>query len=233
MDVLGVLGQEAAEVERLVHAADLAAPVASCPGWTVHDLVTHLGAVHRWAAAATRTPSDGPAPADPREPHGLDGPALARWYAAGAADLVEALSVDVDRSCWTLARPSTVGFWRRRQLHETVLHRWDLQTALGRPARMDAEVALDGIDEVLTVMLPRQVRLGRVEESSSWVRLRVDGQDRVLASSPHRDSEPVAGVVGDGPTVLLLLWGRLGLDRVVVDGDRGRLEEVLRGALTP
>ncbi|CAM5496820.1 hypothetical protein TPAU25S_00705 [Tsukamurella paurometabola] len=25
--------------------------VPSCPGWTVRDLIVHLGAVHRWAAA--------------------------------------------------------------------------------------------------------------------------------------------------------------------------------------
>jgi uncharacterized protein (TIGR03083 family) len=233
VDVLNVLIQETAQVERLVHGADLAAPVGSCPGWTVYDLVTHLGAIHRWAAAATRASSDGPEPADPEEPQELDTTALARWYAVGAAELVDALSVDVARSCWTLAQPHTVGFWRRRQLHETVLHRWDLQTALGQPSRIDAEVALDGIDEVLTVMLPRQVRLGRVEESSLWVRLRVDRQDRVLATSARRDPQPVATVLGDAQTILLLLWGRLGPERVVVDGDRDMLQEALRGALTP
>ena len=233
MDVLSVLVQETAQVERLVRNADLTAPVASCPGWTVYDLVTHLGAVHRWAAAATRTASHGPVPADPPEPQGLDGKALARWYAAGADQLLEALSGDPDRSCWTLAEPRTVAFWRRRQLHETVLHRWDLEIALGRPSRVDAEVALDGIDEVLTVMLPRQVRLRRLEESLLWVRLRVDGHDRALALSAGRSPRPVATVAADAVTILLLLWGRLGLDSVSVDGDREALDEVLRGALTP
>ncbi|WP_448612456.1 maleylpyruvate isomerase family mycothiol-dependent enzyme [Geodermatophilus sp. URMC 60] len=230
--MLSVLAQETAQVERLVRDADLTAPVASCPGWTVYDLVIHLGAVHRWAAAATRTPRDGRVP-DPEEPQGLDDTVLARWYASSAAELVEALSIDPDRSCWTLAEPRSVGFWRRRQLHETAVHRWDLEQALGRPALIDAEVALDGIDEVLTVMLPRQVRLRRVKESSRWVRLRVGGQHRVLASSASRDPQPVATVAADAATVLLLLWGRLGLDSVSVDGDRGALEEVLRGALTP
>jgi hypothetical protein len=56
VDLLDVLVREAAQVERLVRDADLAAPVAACPGWTVYELVTNLGAIHRWAAAATRTP---------------------------------------------------------------------------------------------------------------------------------------------------------------------------------
>lgn len=59
MDMLDLLARETAQVERLVRDADLAAAVAACPGWTAYDLVTHLGAIHRWAAAATRTPPDG------------------------------------------------------------------------------------------------------------------------------------------------------------------------------
>jgi len=231
--MLGALVQETLHVERLVRDADLAAFVPSCPGWTVYDLATHLGAIHRWAAAATRTPHDGRTPDDPEEPQGLDGADLANWYAAGAAELVDRLFVDPDRSCWTLGQPHTVGFWRRRQLHETALHRWDLQNALGQPARMDVDVALDGVDEVLTTMLPRQLRLRRVEESSRWVRLRVDGRDRVLALSASRDAQPVATVTADASTVLLLLWGRLSLDSVSVDGDRTACDDILRGALTP
>jgi mycothiol maleylpyruvate isomerase-like protein len=42
--------QETAQVGRLVRDADLTAPVPSCPGWSVYDLVIHLGAVHRRAA---------------------------------------------------------------------------------------------------------------------------------------------------------------------------------------
>jgi uncharacterized protein (TIGR03083 family) len=230
--MLNVLVQEAAQVERLVRDADLMAPVAACPGWTVYDLVTHLGAIHRWAAAATRTPPDAHLP-EPEEPSGLNAPALADWYAESTAELVKALSSDPEQVCWTLAPPRTVGFWRRRQAHETVVHRWDLEKALGRPARIDADIALDGIDEVLSVMLPRQVHLRRLEESSRWIRLWVDGQDRALASSAGRDLQPVATVVGDASAVLLLLWGRVGLDSVSVFGNREAAEDLLRGALTP
>jgi len=232
MDMLDELTEETARVQQLALDADLGAAIAACPGWTAYDLVAHLGAIHRWAARATRTPPDGLVP-DLEEPHGLTGSALAGWYATSAAELAEALSVDADRPCWTLAAPGTVRFWRRRQLHETVVHRWDLETALGRSARIHAAVALDGIDEVLTAMLPRQVRLRRVEESSRWVRLRVDGQDRALASSAAHDPQPVATVGGDASSILLLLWARLGLDALSVDGDRHALEEFLAGALTP
>jgi uncharacterized protein (TIGR03083 family) len=233
MDMLSALVQETHQVEQLVRDADLAVLVPSCPGWTAYDLVTHLGAIHRWAAAATRTPHDGRMPDDPEEPQGLDGADLASWYSVSAAELLETLSVDPDRSCWTLGQPHSVGFWRRRQLHETAVHRWDLQNALRKPARMDVDIALDGVDEVLTTMLPRQLRLRRVEESSRWVRLRVNGRDRVLALSARCDAHPVATVTADASTVLLLLWGRLTLDNVSVDGDRKACDDILRGALTP
>lgn len=95
--MLDVLARETVQVEQLVRDADLAAAVAACPGWTAYDLVTHLGAIHRWAAAATRTPPDGLVPGL-EESQSLDATALAGWYAASAAELLEALSIDPDRA---------------------------------------------------------------------------------------------------------------------------------------
>ena len=40
---------EAARLVELVTGADPSTPVTTCPGWTMADLVTHVGTVHRWA----------------------------------------------------------------------------------------------------------------------------------------------------------------------------------------
>ena len=232
MDHLDVVRRESDRVEQFVRAApDLDAPVPSCGDWTSYDLVTHLGGVHRWAAAATRVPPDGRVPGV-EEPQGLDAAALADWFAEGAATLVEALSGDPDQPCWTLAEPRTVASWLRRQAHETTVHRWDLESALGLPAVIDPEVAVDGVDEVLSVMLPRQVRLGRARVSSRWVRLVVDGREVPLATGPDRDPAPVATVRGGASEVLLLLWGRGGAG-LSVEGAADALTDFLRGAVTP
>lgn len=51
MDHLGVLGQEGERLARAA-AADLGAPVPSCPGWSATDLVVHLGEVSLTAGLA-------------------------------------------------------------------------------------------------------------------------------------------------------------------------------------
>ena len=51
-----------AAVDRMAvwsHAAGPDAPVPTCPGWTVRDLLAHQGMVHRWATAVVRAdPAD-------------------------------------------------------------------------------------------------------------------------------------------------------------------------------
>src|SRR4029450_13488361 len=76
-------------------------------------------------------------PADPPEasffadPPGDD--ALVGWFRAGHATLVDALSAaDPALDCWTfLPAPSPLGFWARRQAHETAIHRVDAQGPAG------------------------------------------------------------------------------------------------------
>src|SRR5215469_14741302 len=64
MDVGEHLGQLERDGVRLADSAtDLTAAVPPCPQWTVRDLVTHLGGVHRWVAP---TPTCGATPSSPR-----------------------------------------------------------------------------------------------------------------------------------------------------------------------
>src|SRR5215210_12996 len=87
--------EAAAQLELLVAAitglldeADLRAPVPSCPGWTVADLVNHLGQTHLWAEHCIRVKdpelSEVVAPVADRE-------ALAVWYAQCAGLLIKTL----------------------------------------------------------------------------------------------------------------------------------------------
>ena len=85
--------------------AGLDAPVPSCPGWLVRDLLGHLGFVHRWAAGHVTGRSDqalaalrseellGLAPADE---------SLPGWFRQGHAALVRALQdAPPELDCWT------------------------------------------------------------------------------------------------------------------------------------
>jgi uncharacterized protein (TIGR03083 family) len=136
--------------------ADLEGSVPSCPGWTVADLITHVGGTWGWAAAIVRTGtrSDFPSP-----PEGHDRAELFDWAAEQGHQVVDALKdSDPDSDCWTFGLPRSRLFWFRRQALETAVHAWDAERATGQPEPIDADLATDGIDEFLAVMLPRQVK---------------------------------------------------------------------------
>jgi uncharacterized protein (TIGR03083 family) len=200
-------------------------PVAACPGWTVRDLVGHLGGVHRWAREIILTGKPG---AEPR-PEGD----LAAWFAEGADALIETLTTaDPAASAWSFTTDRTVGFWRRRQALETVVHRWDAQSAVGEPERIAPALAAEGIWEVAELMLPRQVAKRRIPP--------LPGPIRVVATDVEAtyvlgEGEPGATVRAPAEVLLLLLWQRADPadPRLQIEGDAELADAVLRLALAP
>lgn len=223
--------------------ADPHAPVPTCPGWDVTALVEHLGGVHLWAEEAART-----ATRPERMPsHEDDGRTLADWYADAADILLDTLArLDVAAPAWTFADGDrTVGFWRRRQLHETLVHAADLALA-GRQvgdlsaqelyAGVDPDVAADGIAELLEVFLPRMARGasqgGRVSDvipapapivltatdaDVSWT-LRATDSEFTATSGASADA--VAALAGPAADLNLAMWRRAGWDRIDRGGDQ-------------
>jgi hypothetical protein len=79
--------------------------------------------------------------------------------AAGAARLAATVQqAGPDARVWTWADDQTAGFWLRRMVHETVIHRADAALALRRAT----EIASDGITELGT----REVAGERAEAGS-------------------------------------------------------------------
>ncbi len=150
------------------------APVPTCPGWTVRDLLAHQGMVHRWATAVVRGE-------DPREVDDAaleaEGRAVADpvgWLLDGAAPLVDALqSAPDDLAAMTFLKeaPSARAFWARRQCHETTVHALDALSALQRrPLRADDvwltdALAADGVDELLVGFWQRRTKGPRSESA--------------------------------------------------------------------
>ena len=54
-----------------------------------------------------------------------------------------------DVRAWTWSDDRTVGFIRRRQAHEALIHRLDAELAAGAVTRLDPELAADGVHEAL------------------------------------------------------------------------------------
>jgi uncharacterized protein (TIGR03083 family) len=153
-----------ADAERFAAAVrhgPLDAPIAACPGWDLRSLTSHMGQVQRWArhSAANAAPPES-FDAFAADPH-LDAEGLAQWLAQGTADLVDVLrTIDLDGPTWHPFPVPRIGrVWPRRQAQEISIHRWDAEHAAGiSPAPIDPELASDGIDEYLHLVLPRLVK---------------------------------------------------------------------------
>jgi len=221
----------------LLEAAPLEAPVPSCPEWTVERLARHLGGVHSWVTGLILGSDDGLLT---RPARGSDPVTLRAWYRGSAALLLRVL-VETDPAAVVTTfddQPGPAAFWFRRQVHETAVHTWDLGTALGQDLGYDEDLALDGIDEVVTVFFPRQVRLGRIPPLGTGSRVVPDGpaQSWVLAGDGTTSAASAATELsGPADALLLALWGRVGLDdpRLNVRGDREAAASVLTAGIVP
>ena len=189
--------------------------VPSCPGWSLTDLVAHVGSYHRWAADLLRDASP-----QPRAPYTLRPDAdvsLAEWYRASLELLLEAVdSTEPDTPMWTVTTDQTAGAWCRRQAHDLTIHRWDAQHARGHPEPIQPERAADFIDELFEAALPYILPfLGRPAPARSLAVRSADGsyyrRIDAVTGQPHLslDQTPADATLTGTPSELLLaLWRR-------------------------
>lgn len=232
-----------------------AVPVPTCPDWTVADLTWHLAETqHFWASIvggnlATPTAVIGlPRPEDGR---------LVDIAGEQSARLVAELGrKGAGEPCWSWHdQGRSVGWVRRRQAHEVLIHRVDAELAMeaigaGTSTPVDEELATDGIDEMLRVMLD-------ASETPEWARFEADGPslriqvpDRswrvrlgrfigtdsddtdhdlpALVVDDETDSAVDATIEGSASEIDLWLWRRGSLDRASVDGDSSAVQQLQR-----
>src|SRR5499427_9218735 len=137
---------------RAVAPTDLNAAVPTCPGWTVADLTRHVGEVYLHKTLAMREGAE-PEPWPPAELAAEEPLALLdRAYAGLRAEFASRKPTDPAGSWY--APDQTVGFWIRRMAQETVIHRIDAELGTRQPvAPVPADLAVDGIDELLRIFL--------------------------------------------------------------------------------
>jgi uncharacterized protein (TIGR03083 family) len=224
----GYVGLLRADAARLREVADagLDEPVPSCPGWQVSDVVAHTAQVYLHKVACTRLRAEpDPWPPDEhaaREPRELFDEALSELL-----DLFATAGPEAASFTWWPPDQS-VGFWMRRMALETAVHRLDAELAHDMVTPVDPALAVDGIDELLVMMIagddwaehgttePVDATLRLISGGRTWT-AQVDADAIIIDRSAA--GEAAVEVTGEPAEVFSWLWGRTGVERLAIEGD--------------
>lgn len=152
MDFTAALIAENTAFAELLRDADLSTPVPTCPGWTLEQLLRHVGRGERWCTAIVAQRAT--EMVDPRTVPGGKPPAgqsdKIAWLHEGIQALVSAVDrTGADTTVWTFIGPRPAGWWIRRRANEIAVHRADAAIALDTDFQIDPELAADVITEWL------------------------------------------------------------------------------------
>lgn len=241
-DLLSLIEDRSAALRAAVAGTPVQARVPGCPDWSLHDLVAHLGEVQRsWAVVVAADPADGP-PDDDAVPGRTPHSDLLTWSAESTAVLVAALrAAGPERACWTWwgasSAPSSSGAVARHQVQEAAVHARDAQEAAGHAEPLPGPIAIDSVDEFLTVSLgssgpwpypPVRIAL-RASDGPEWL---VDLGDKGSAvagadGGTGIQPEPAVSLTGSASDLLLVLYARLGPEAVQISGDQRLVRQLI------
>ena len=218
--------RETGAFARVLMKGDTGAQVPTCPDWTLLDLAKHVGGVMGFWSHVLAEGMGRPKPEILDEP----GPAPAMWFTTIASALVgelKAARADTEVYTWN-PKDHSAAFAARRMAHETAVHRFDAQMAIGSPQPIDPELAADGIEEIF-VMVEAWPESGRGEgqtlhlhsaEGNEWlIAMNADGLE--VRREHAKGDLALKGAVSD---LELLLYGRPPVGEVERFGDDAVLD---------
>lgn len=200
---INYLAHLARDSARFVEVLRRTAPqdrVPTCPEWDAGDLLRHLAEVQWfWATIVGRGLT---AYADVEDldnggrPGDRDG--LFAFFDQASADLHHTLrATSPDSPAWTWCEDQSVGFIRRRQAHEALIHRIDAELTAGDRTPMDADLSTDGVDEALRFIDSGLRSWGRViDEPAQTIRVETTDTNQSWLVTLGR----LTGIADDGTT---------------------------------
>jgi uncharacterized protein (TIGR03083 family) len=182
LDYVAHLTADSARFATVVGDLPPSAAVPSCPEWNADDLLWHLAEVQWFWGTVVREQLSGPEAEQLKPARPADRAGLAGFYDRASHDLRDILAATPPSApAWTWSEDRTVGFIRRRQAHEALIHRIDAELAAGDRTGMDPQLSADGVDEVLRVMYgyppawgiftpqTQPLRLRATDTADSWL----------------------------------------------------------------
>jgi uncharacterized protein (TIGR03083 family) len=147
------------------------------------------------------------------------GAAVLAWYADGLQPMRSAFDgADLDVTVQTWAGEQPRRWWLRRLTHETAVHRWDVDAATDPSVvvPIEVELAIDGVDELFELFLPRfadglvgpeatmHLHATDAAVAGEWtVRFTTNGVEVT-----HEHTRGDVAVRAPASELLLLLWNR-------------------------
>lgn len=169
--------------------------VPQYPGWTLADLASHTASIHgRTVLICEELPEE--RVSAPRLPEGED---PIDWYDETLEKMLAALrDMDPETPCWAFGPDQNLGFWERRMVIETGMHRWDAEQAIGRDEKLTDRVVVNALDEFPIMWQPHMGELPTLEVvatdlDGSWV---------------YGEGEPEHTIEGTGSDIYLRLVSR-------------------------
>jgi uncharacterized protein (TIGR03083 family) len=258
LDYLGHLARESARFGEVLRDPPDGHRVPTCPDWDVVDLLWHLGEVQWfWGSVVRQRLLEGADVEALEAQRPADRAGIHAFFERASRDLLAALTAaSPDDPAWTWSTDHTVGFIRRRQAHEALIHRLDAELTVGRRTPMDPQLCADGVDEALRVMYGGQpswgtfapaetqtVRVVTTDTGDSWLvtlgrftgidpdGVAVDEPDLRVATTDGGD-EAAATLTGTAADLDCWLWHRPTVGTLARAGDATVLE-ILESIIAP
>jgi uncharacterized protein (TIGR03083 family) len=243
VDYLKHLAADSARFADAIAEASPDARVQSCPDWNADDLLWHLGEVQWFWGTVVRERVTGAQAEELKPERPADRSGLQAFYERASQDLGQILAAVAPATpAWTWSQDNTVGFIRRRQAHEALIHRIDAELAAGSRTSMDPQLSADGVDEALQVIYggvpewgrftpgsARAIRLRATDTGHSWLvtlgRFTGTGPDGTSCDEPdfHAESDSggdaAAEIGGSAADLDCWLWHRPPVGPVDRSGD--------------
>ncbi|MFF9349302.1 maleylpyruvate isomerase family mycothiol-dependent enzyme [Streptomyces sp. NPDC014734] len=195
--------------------------VPACPEWRIRDVVHHLGNVASFVHACVEQGAGEP---DFTDAEMLPDDRLIPWVAEEWDEVLNRLAAaDPLADAWNWStEPHIVSFWPRCLTHEAFVHGRDVADAVGQSLTIPADVAADGVDEILAVHLAAGVRdgrrfagTGRIEVHSTdtgdrWLTELTEATVHTRAAVPGEPCDTRIASTAEG--LYLDLWGRTRLN---------------------
>lgn len=240
-----LLNQLQEAIDRIVAVARRVPGDAVVPSYPSHDVASLVGHVADVLERVDRGLSTGRFDRSPPKPPVSDRDDAIAQLRQSSRDAVRALrrtpaQTRLVHAFTTL--PATASMYPCYLAVEVVIHRWDMETALGEHTPIDTELAVVAIDNLFEAWMPLRradttgveplrVLVETSDVSRCWT---VTADESGISAVPGTDSHD-ASVRGSAADLMLLLWKRIQVDSPVfhVVGDYAAVDRLLALGYVP